>query len=176
MEQTVTTTTTTKGLVIGLILIILALVTYFAKIKVNGPVQWIGYAVFIGGIIWSVNSYGKQINYNSTFGNYFAHGFKVSALVTAILIIYIIIFIVLFPDFKENAIEEARKSMQEKNNLTPEQISQGLEVTRKFFMVFLVGGTLIGYLIFGSLASLIGAAITKKEPNKFVDDVNQIGQ
>ena len=175
MEQTVTSTTT-KGLIIGLILIILALVTYFANIKVNGPVQWIGYAVFIGGIIWSVNSYGKQINYNSTFGNYFAHGFKVAAFVTAIMIIYIIIFIVLFPAFKENAIDEARKSMQEKNNLTPEQISQGLEVTRKFFMIFLVGGTLIGYLIFGSIAALIGAGITKKEPNKFVEDINQIGQ
>ena len=175
MEQTVTTTTT-KGVVIGLILIVLALVTYFAHIKPNGPVQWIGYAIFIGGIIWSVYSYGKQINYNSTFGNYFAHGFKVSALVTSLLIIYLIIFIVLFPDFKENAMDEARKAMQEKNNLTPEQISQGLEITRKFFMVFLVGGTLIGYLIFGSLASLIGAAITKKEPNKFVEEVNQIGQ
>ena len=175
MEQTVTSTST-KGTVIGLILIILALVTYFADIKVNGPVQWLGYAVFVGGIIWSVYSYGKQINYNATFGNYFAHGFKVAALVTAILIIYIIVFVFIFPEFKEKAIDEARKSMQEKNNLTPDQITQGLDITRKFFMVFLVGGTLIGYIIFGALASLVGAAITKKEPNKIIDDVNQIGQ
>ncbi len=175
MEQTITTTST-KGFVIGLILIILALGTYLANIKVSGPVQWFGYAVYVVGIMWSINSYGKQVNYNSTFGNYFAHGFKVAAMVTAIMIIYIIIFIVLFPSFKEDAIDQARKSMQEKNNLTPDQITQGLEMTRKFFMVFLVGGTLIGYLIIGSLASLIGAAITKKEPNKFVEDVNQIGQ
>ena len=43
-------------------------------------------------------------------------------------------------------------------------------------MVFLVGGTLLGYIIFGALAALIGAAITKKQPDKFVDDINQIGQ
>ncbi len=126
--------------------------------------------------MWAVNSYGKQINYNSTFGNYFAHGFKVAAMVTAIMIIYIIVFIVLFPSFKEEIIDQARKSMQEKNNFTPDQITQGLEMTRKFFMVYLVGGTLTAYLIIGSLAALIGAAITKKEPNKFVEDVNQIGQ
>lgn len=174
MEQTVTTTTT-KGLVIGLILIILALATYFANIQVNGPVQWIGYAIFIGGVIWSVYSYGKQINYNATFGNYFAHGFKVAALVTAIMIIYVVIFITLFPDFKEKALDQAQVAMREKNKMTSEQISQAMEFTKKFFMVFLIGGTLVGYLFFGALAALIGAAITKKEPNKFVNEVNQIG-
>ncbi len=175
MEQTVTTTTT-KGILIALVLIIIALATYFLNIQANGPLQWIGYIVFLGGIIWSVMSYGKQINHNSTFGNYFAHGFKVAALVTAIMIIYVIIFIVLFPEFKEKAIVEARKSMQAKNNLTEEQINTGLEMTRKFFMVFLVGGTLLGYLLFGALASLIGAAVTKKQPNNFAGDINQIGQ
>jgi len=175
MEQTVTPTTT-KGIVIGLILIIFALATYLLDLKVNGPVQWIGYVIFIGGIIWSVMSYGKQINYNGTFGNYFAHGFKVAALVTALMIIYIIIFVLLFPEFKEKAIDEAKRSMQQKNNLNDEQINAGLEMTRKFFMVFLVGGTLLGYLFFGAIAALIGAAVTKKDPNNFAGDINKIGE
>ena len=174
MEQTITSTTT-KGLVIGLILIILALVTYFANIQVNGPAQWIGYAVFIGGVVWAVYSYGKQVDYNSTFGNYFAHGFKVAALVTAIMIIYIVVFITLFPDFKEKALDQAKTAMREKNSMTEEQMTQAMDMTRKFFMVFLIGGTLVGYLIFGALAALIGAAVTKKQPNKFVGDINQIG-
>ena len=174
MEQTVTPTST-KGILIGLILVILALVTYFLDLKVNGPLQWVGYAIFIGGIIWSVMSFGKQVNHNATFGNYFAHGFKVAALVTAIMIIYVIIFVVLFPEFKEKAIVEAKRSMQSKNNLTEEQINAGLEMTKKFFMVFLVGGTLVGYLFFGTIASLIGAAVTKKDPNNFAGDINEIG-
>jgi hypothetical protein len=174
MERTVTPTST-KGILIGLILVILALVTYFLDLKVNGPLQWIGYAIFIGGIIWSIMSFGKQINHNATFGNYFAHGFKVAALVTAIMIIYIIIFVVLFPEFKEKAIVEARRSMQAKGNITEEQINAGLEMTKKFFMVFLVGGTLVGYLFFGTIAALIGAAVTKKDPNNFAGDINEIG-
>ncbi len=174
MQQNVTSTTT-KGIVIGLILVILGLAIYFANMDINGPIKWVGYVVFIGGIIWSVMSYGKQISYNATFGNYFSHGFKVAAIVTVILIIYVVIFNLLFPDFKEMAIEEARKSMMKKN-LTPDQINQGLDVTRKFFMVFVIGGTLIGYLLFGAISALIGAAVTKKEPNKIVEDINQIGQ
>jgi cbb3-type cytochrome oxidase subunit 3 len=175
MEQTVTPTTT-KGILIALVLIILALATYFLDLKPNGPFQWVSYVIFLGGIIWSVMSYGKQVNYNATFGNYFAHGFKVAALVTALMIIYLIIIAFVFPDFKEKAIEQAKRSMQEKDNLSEEQINAGLEMTRKFFMVFLVGGTLLGYLFFGAIAALIGAAVTKKDPNNFAGDINKIGE
>ncbi|MEP7252447.1 MAG: DUF4199 domain-containing protein [Ginsengibacter sp.] len=172
MEQPVTTTTT-KGLILGLILVVISIVIYFTGIDMNGPSKWIASAIFVVGIIWSVNNYGKQINYNSTFGNYFGHGFKVTAVVTVIMILYLIIFIVLFPEFKEQGLEQAKIAMQKNKNMTSEQMEQGLAMTRKFFSVFVIGGTLIGYLIFGSLASLIGAAITKKEPGQIRGDFNQ---
>ena len=163
MDQNVTTTTT-KGIVISLILIVLGLIIYFLDMSDNGSVRYISFGIFIIGIIWSVNNYGKQIDHNATFGNYFAHGFKITALVTAIMIIYVIIFIYLFPDVKEKGMEAARKSMQQKGNLSPEQINQSMEFTKKFFMVFIIAGTLLGYLIFGAIASLVGAAVTKKNP------------
>lgn len=163
MEQTVTTSTT-KGIVISLILIVFALVIYFLNLNANAGLQYITYAIFIAGIIWSVYYYGKQIDHNSTFGNYFAHGFKIAAIVTVIMIIYIVIFVNLFPDVKDKAMEAARKSMESKGQMTQEQITQALNITQKFFMVFLIGATLLGYLIFGALASLIGAGITKKNP------------
>jgi hypothetical protein len=166
MEQTVTTATT-KGIVIALILIVIALATYFLDYNTSSTLQYISYAIFIAGIIWSVNYYGKQIDHNATFGNYFAHGFKVAALVTAIMIIYIIIFVNLFPDIKDKGMDAARKSMEAKGKMSQEQITQALTFTKKFFMVFIIGSTLIGYLVFGALASLIGAGITKKNPHTF---------
>jgi len=163
MEQTVTTSTT-KGIVISLILIVIALITYFLNMNTSSWLQYISYAVFVIGIIWSVNMYGKQIDHNSTFGNYFAHGFKIAALVTAIMIIYIVIFVYLFPDVREKAMDAARTKMQSQGKMTQDQINQALVFTKKFFMVFIIAGTLLGYLIFGALASLIGAGITKKNP------------
>src|SRR6185437_5348395 len=133
MQQTVTTSTT-KGIVLALILIIIALATYFLNMNQNSALQYISYVFFIAGIIWSVVSYGKQIDHNSTFGNYFAHGFKTAATVTAIMIIYVI----LFPDMKEKAMDAARKSMEAKGNITQEQITQALGFTQKFFTVFLI--------------------------------------
>ena len=166
MEQTVTTSTT-KGIVISLILIVIALATYFLDLDASSGIQYVSYVIFIAGIIWSVIYYGKQIDHNATFGNYFAHGFKVAALVTAIMIIYVVIFVNLFPDMKEKAMEAARKNMEAKGKMTPEQITQALTFTKKFFMVFAIGATLLGYLIFGALASLIGAGVTKKNPHTF---------
>ncbi len=171
MEQPVTPATT-KGVVIGLILVAISIGVYLASIDVNGPAKWIGNAAFIIGIIWAVNNYGKQINYHSTFGNYFAHGFKVTAVVTVIMILFLVVFVMVFPEFKEKAMEQGRMQMHQKN-MTDEQINQAMEMTRKFFMVFVIGGSLVVYLIFGSLASLVGAAITKKEPNRFPGDSNQ---
>jgi hypothetical protein len=163
MEQKVTTSST-KGLVISLILIVLALVIYFLDLNTTRGVEYISFAVLVIGIIWSVNNYGNQIDHNATFGNYFAHGFKIAALVTAIMIIYVVIFIYLFPDVKEKGMEAARKSIEAKGNLSQEQINQSMEFTKKFFMVFIIAGTLIGYLVFGAIGALIGAGITKKNP------------
>ena len=173
MNQTITTPMT-KGLVLSLILIVIAIAIYFSGISMTGGIQYLGYVVFLAGIIFCISQYGKQINYNSTFGNYFAHGFKISAIVTVIMIIFGVVFLMLFPEMKDKAMEEARKNMQSKN-LSEEQTDKAIEITRKFFMVFVIGGTLIGYLFFGAIASLIGAAITKKNPNNFQQQTDQIG-
>jgi len=165
MEQTVTTSST-KGIVISLILIVIALAAFFLDIDPKSGFQYISYVIFIAGIILSVTYYGKQIDHNATFGNYFAHGFKVAALVTCIMIIYIVIFILLFPDFKERALEKITAAMREKK-LPEDQIAAYVGTWKKLFMVLAIAGTLVGYLIFGALASLIGAGVTKKNPHTF---------
>ena len=172
MEQKITSPAT-KGIVISLILIVFALISYFMDLSQNKTFQWIGYFVFIAAIIWSVYSYGQQVNHNSTFGIYFSHGFKVAATVTALMIIFTVIFLLLFPDIKEKGIDAARKSMESKGTMSSDQINQAIGFTQKFFMAFVIGGALVGYLFFGAIASLIGAGITKKDLHP-ENDINQI--
>ena len=174
MEQNVTTSIT-KGVILGLILIVMGIAIYYLKIE-NPYVQWLTSLILVIGVIISILQYGKQINYNSTFGNYFSHGFKVAAMVTLITVIYLIIFLTLFPDIKEKAIDTARKQMEAKNNMTQAQIDKAIDLTTKFFMAFAVGFSLIGNLILGAIGALIGAAITKKHPITLQEEhLNQIG-
>ncbi|MDQ6757309.1 MAG: DUF4199 domain-containing protein [Bacteroidota bacterium] len=170
------TTTITKGLIIGLIMIAVSIGETFMGISMNGSFQWVIYLIFFVGIIWSIMQYGKQVDHNSTFGNYFAHGFKVAATVTILMIVFLIIFMAVFPEFKEKGMDEARKKMSEKNNVSQEQIDKTLELTKRFFTVFLIGGALIGYLFLGAIASLIGAGVTKKNPRLLEEEhINQMG-
>ena len=174
MTQNVTTSTT-KGAILGLVLIVISLVIYLMKLE-DPALQWIPNCILIIGIILSISQYGKQIDYNSTFGNYFSHGFKIAAMVTIIMIIYLVIFMTIFPEFTEKAIDIAKKHMEEKKNMTQDQIDKAIDITRKFFTLFLVLGTLVWDLILGSIGALIGAAITKKHPATFQEEhINQIG-
>ena len=175
MENTVTPALT-KGVVIGLILAILGFTTFFMKIDQSSPMQYISYFTFLGGIVWSVWYYGKQIAHQGTFGNYFAHGFKTAAVITAIMILFFLVLIFAFPEFKTDAMEASRKAMAKSEGITQEQINQAMEISAKFFGVFLIGGTMLGYLFFGAIAALIGAGITKKDPTRIAADISQINQ
>ena len=172
MEQKITTPVT-KGIVISLILIILSMVSYFMDLTQNKAMQYSGYIIFIAAIIWAVYSYGQQVNHNSTFGNYFAHGFKVVAIVTVLMIVFTVIILLVFPDIKEKGIDAARKSMESKGNMSSDQINQAIGFTQKFFMAFVIGGALVFYLFFGAIASLIGAGVTKRNPLSD-HEINQI--
>jgi len=158
------TTSMTNGVILGLILIVLGLVIYFMKIDVNGPVKWLQMIIFAGFIIWAVPFHGKQIDYNATFGNNFAYGFKIAAVATSLLVIYMIVFNLVFPDFKDTALEQARKNMMDKN-MPADQIDKAMDITRRFFLVFVIGGLIVINLIIGLIAALIGASITKKGPD-----------
>jgi Protein of unknown function (DUF4199) len=164
MEQKVTSPIV-KGLIITLILALIDLIGGFAHLKMETWFRWLPTCVLVAAIIWACINYGSQLNGNTTFGNVFAHGFKTSAVVACILILYTLLSIyIIFPETKDLAIEAARKQMEEKGNIPEANIDQAMEITRKFFLPFAIGGALIGTLIIGAIAALIGAAFTKKNP------------
>lgn len=171
MEQPITSTSS-KGITIALILIVYSLAIYFLDIQ-NTSINLISYAIFFVGVIISITTYGKQIEHNSGFGGYFAHGFKVAALVTAIMIIFMVVFLFAFPEIKEKALDAQREAMNKVGTMSDEQLKQATQMYSKFFMPFAIGGTLLGYIVLGAIAALIGAAVTKKQPVQN-HDINQI--
>ncbi len=168
MEEKKIMTPLNKGLILGLIAIVLSVLTQtlIPDLKEQQKYGWISQAILFAGIIWACWSYAKDMNSNVTFGNVFAHGFKTTAVLTSISLVFTILSVtLLFPELKDKALENAREQMTEQGQLNDTQIDQALEMTRKFFTVFVIGGVIISTLLVGAIASLIGAAVVKKNPN-----------
>jgi hypothetical protein len=133
--------------------------------------SYVNYAIFLGGLIYGAVLYSNQNNHNVTFGNVFAHGFKTTAVVIVIMSVYTILSLkVLFPDMLEKILEISRKKMAENPKMTDEMIEQAISMTKKYFVPFALGGTIIGTGILGAIGAAIGAGVAKKNPNPFSDN------
>lgn len=164
MEQKIATPVE-KGLIISLILIVIGLVLYFTNQYTNKTLGYLQYLVLMGGIIWGCIVYAQQMKGNVTFGNVFAHGFKITAFVAATLAVYTFVSVkFIFPDIIDKSIDMMRAEMANNKDLTEENIQTALSMTRNYFVPFAVGGILVMFAIMGAISALIGAAVAKKNP------------
>lgn len=150
------------GLMTGLVLVILSAVIYVANLTQAGWIQWLLYAVFLGGLILNANAFSKANGTAVTFGQVFSSGFKASAIITLLIVGWVILSIYIFPDMKEKAIDMARAEIEKDGKMDDEMMETALTMTRNNFTTFLVMGSLFGYLIMGLIFSLIAAAVAPK--------------
>ena len=152
-----------KGLLIALIVIILGIAGYFTGLGFSTWFNWVVNAVMFAAIIIACVHFANQKQGYVTFGNVFLHGFKITAVVAIIVLVYTLLaFTVLFPDMKEK-IFEMQQAQMEKSGLDDDKLEQAMTMMKKYFMIFLVLGVIFGTLIWGSIASLVGAAVAKKK-------------
>lgn len=132
--ETKVVSSTTKGLVLALILIVLSVVINITDSETTVWGRWLGIIILMGGVIWACISFGKQNNNQVTFGNVFAHGFKTCAVATSLVILFTIIFLLIFPNIKEKAMDNALQEMQKNPNMTQSQIDQAMALPTGCFM------------------------------------------
>ncbi len=164
MENKVTTHIV-KGLMLSALSIVFSMVVYIFNLYDISWLNWVNTAVLMGGLIYGNILYANQNNNQVTFGNLFAHGFKTTAVVIVITTIYTVVaFKFLFPDMVDKILDISKKQMEKNPKMTDEMIEQAMTMTKKFFMPFAIGGTILGTGFMGAIASLIGAGVAKKNP------------
>lgn len=160
------------GLLIAAIIVVFAIITNFLGLAQQQAIGLIQYLIIVIGLVYFINQYGKANNYYKGFGDLFAYGFKSTAVFTLIFVIFIVLFFALFPDLKEKTFDIARKQMEANNKLTDDQIDQAMKISRKFFWIGVVGGSIFVLILVGAIGSLIGAAVTKKRPYNPLEQLN----
>jgi hypothetical protein len=157
-----------KGAILGAISIAFSIIVYVFNLYEMSFINYISSGLVLAGLIYGGILYANQNNNNVTFGNVFAHGFKTTAVLIVISSIYTVLaFKVLFPDMLEKVLEISRKKMMENPKMTDDMIEQAMSMTKKYFIPFALGGSIIGTGILGAIGSVIGAAVAKKNPNPF---------
>src|SRR5678816_3966307 len=95
-----------KGLLVSLILIVIGIAGYFTKLFEQSWFSWASNGILCIAVIWGCITYANQMNGQVTFGNVFAHGFKMSVVVALILIVWVILAMtVLFPEMKDKSLD-----------------------------------------------------------------------
>ena len=157
-----------KGVVLSVISIVFSTIVYVFNLYEMQSLTYLNYAIFLGGLIYGAILYSNENKNPVTFGNVFAHGFKTTAVIIVITVFYTVIaFKFLFPDMMELMLTISRKQMLKDPKLTDEMIEQAMSMSRKYFLPFVIGFSIIGTGFLGLIGSLIGAAVAKKNTNPF---------
>lgn len=157
-----------KGVILSVVSIAFSIIVYVFNLYEMSSLSYVNYAIFLGGLIYGAILFSNENKNQVTFGNVFAHGFKTTAVVIVFTSVYTILaFKVLFPDMAEKMIELSRKQMMKDPKLTDEMIEQAMAMTKKYFLPFVIGFSIIGTGFLGLIGSLIGAAVAKKNTNPF---------
>ena len=153
------------GLLISLAVILFSVIMTFAGNGSQNPSGgWISYVIIIGGLVFFINQYGKAINYQATFGEYFSYGFKPTTMVVLLFVIFLFILALAMPQIKQQVVEATRLELEKQKKATDKEIETMVEMTNNYFWVILIGTAVFFFVLIGCIGSLIGAAVTKKEP------------
>jgi hypothetical protein len=167
MEKQVTTHIV-KGVLISAVIIVFSIITYVFNLYENKALSYVSSALIFAGIIGSVILYSNQKNNTVPFGNLFAHGFVTTCVIIALTSLYTIIAVkFLFPDMVEKMLVISKKQMLENKNDKEDMNEPALDFTRKYFLPLTLSFAIVFSAIIGVVASLIGAAVSKKNTNPF---------
>jgi cbb3-type cytochrome oxidase subunit 3 len=151
-----------KGLLTGALMILISIAIYLAKNSFDNGLQYITYAVYIAGIIWTLLTFKKEAGNDATFKLYFAEGFKYFVVVTFLMVLFTLVFILLHPELKEQMAEAMRAAYaKDAKDMMPSDVENKIAAAKKFFLPGFLMGAVLSYLFTGALATAVTAAILK---------------
>ena len=160
---------TYKGLVTGIVMVALSLGIFYARKSFDNDLQYLTYAVYIAGILWTIVSYSRLPHAIRTFRNYFSQGFKCFIVVTLVMVSFTYIFLKADPSLKEKMAQNYRVELMKKGNLTPAEIDKNVEYAKDYYVTMFTSASIFWYLAIGAIVTTIISLILIKRKGKNID-------
>jgi p-aminobenzoyl-glutamate transporter AbgT len=157
----------TKGLVIGIVLILLNLLGSIPALANTTWYRYIPSFLFFLTAMLNVIHYAMQTGNTTKFGDNFAFGFKTVAIVALIMVLYTFVSLkFIHPELREQAYSDALVQLKQQGNTQAQEAEeQARTYATKMFIPFTVAQALFATVLIGTVSSLAGAIIAKKVPN-----------
>jgi len=158
------------GLMLGGALVVYSLLLYVLGAIGNQAYSYVSFVFYIALMVWGIKEYRDKVQAGFiTYGNSFVLGFYIAligALISAIFTF--ILFKLIDPSLLQTMLDKVRMQMEEKNNMTEEQIEMAMKMTTSMMspMWMLIWG-FAGGAFFGAIISLIVSIFMKKEGTPF---------
>ncbi len=153
------------GLMAGVLLIILTVVFYMMNYMPKGALNVFPYLIIGGFIIYGcINYRDKECGGFLSYGSAVKTGVLIALFASIIFAAYSYIFYQFIDPAYVEVIMTAQEEALLEKNLPQETIDMQMEMTRKFMTPMLISlFTIVGFLIFGLVISLITSIFVKKE-------------
>lgn len=150
-------TPTIKGLIAGVLMVIISIAIYLAKGDFDNNLQYISYALYVATILWTLYDFQQSDAADKSFKQYFSTGFRCFIVITFIMVLFTFIFTKVDPSLKEQMAVKYRADLTAKGNYTATEIEGMVQKARDYFNIMLTSMAIFGYLVIGSMVTVVGS-------------------
>jgi hypothetical protein len=148
-----------KGLITGTVMIGTNLLLNYTGKADNAAAQYLFYALYAGGIAWTLVDYSRSENYAPRFGSIFGQGFRCFIIITLLSVIFTGVYSSMHPEIAEKAAVQYKADLIKEHNNTPAEIEQMVSNAKKGFVTGNISLAIFGTLITGTIFTAVGAGL-----------------
>ncbi len=140
-----------KGLITATLMISFILLIFNMGKNADARLQYLVYAIYAVGIVWTLVTFRQTAAYTGSFGNLFNQGFRFFIVVTLFMTLFYGIFFTQ-PEFMEESAKGYRENLEQsvaKNEILPTDVEPKVATYKKQYSLSIVSGAIFGYLIIG---------------------------
>jgi len=174
MEQAVAPSSAKVAIKWSLIYILIAIVVTYAieiaRLGINSPIKYLGYVPLVACLVLAQKEYKGLRGGYITFGDGFVTGLLYSVFAGLLFGIFMYLYLAFLSREVLTQILDAQKQAMVEKGAPSDQIDKTTEIMTKFGAIIIAFGSVVWYIILGTIVSLITAAIFKKERSAYDAD------
>jgi hypothetical protein len=153
-----------KGVITAALMIAIVLITFYSGMPASSPFQYMIYAVYALGIVWTLVAFRQSPAFSGKFVESFGQGFRCFIVVTLLMTVFTFTFSKMHPEFAAESATAYREQLVKDKSKLPTDIETEVSSYKKNYTTMLVYGSIIGYLIIGAgVTAAISAFIPKRK-------------